>query len=1107
MAWTKRLIIQEAYGELGYSHYAFQLKPDQYAKACRSLDLLVRSYTSSKGLTLDEYPIPDSPSGFDLDEEIGVDDYAMMLVLNLAVRLAPTIGKVPSIETKQEAKRSLLDVMSAQATPRSRIHPCDMPMGSGNKWGWTGYSHYYPGTYGDDDCETVAEEETTEPETPEETSEPATEVEGMLDTSSIIVWVDRANGTPISGAMITATLSEVGETVTSFVSSEPVEFTTDSYGYTEMKLWPNIAPSTYTIRCVDPATGVVIFNETGVTVGSIDQTFNDLIAGNGNAVPDVSFTLTSTFDVVDYVLDITGTALDSDGTIAAYHWAVDGVTVSVAAALSYTITEPGVHEIRFTATDDDGAMRSSVQTLTLVEDSPALAAAIAAVETAESTTLQADVDTAQALVTALDDNPIKDSLQDRIDAIVVGLVAATSAVETAEAQQTPENQAAAQALVTALAASTAKNDLQTRLDALDAEVANVLAARALVVAAETYTWLASEQSTAQTAVDALQSSTERTALTTRLDALDDQVAAETGVQTAETERTQVAVDAAQALIDVLDAGDQVALQARLDAVYIAVTLIHQNTDPVGWANRPLNSPFLSNGFYARPPGIAANFSLSETIVAGSGWHCVHVQSDELRFNSFLAVGIQSEALAAADLGSSTDRLMIIGETVNFDGGEILGLGLGQDDLVIAINYTTSPTVYLIIGGAVVTTSSFVTTSAINLVIKSQYLAQDREVWPFQVNTGADLANRPMPAGIESALSTAGADTTGLVLGWNGSNPGTSRAAATISISGVSGTPTVGVTENLTVTCTDADLVDQSANVKWYNDGDNWNTAAPFATGATFAFTPAELGNYPIRAVYEDPEGRLVTDTAVVFVDGSISQPASTAWDAGVSHPSVADITANQARFGTATPLKLAVIGNWGMWGLFRYFEITMTTTDNSSQFGFGVSTLLNGDVMWGGRASGDDPTDGAGSFSILNQDVPGGGPTVWNNGSPFAELDGPNGWSAGATGMRFQGTHTIGFAIDALDKQDYAIVYIFALDDTLGTTVMFGSFRLRLSQLSPLYPMVYCNIASSELPGAFDVTVNGGGAAFVHDPRPIFTTEGVDQTNFEYGWLDSEVTP
>lgn len=132
MGWTRRQFVEQAFEEIGYASYVYDLEPEQLESAGRRLDAMVASW-NGKGIRIG-YPLPSSPELADLDTETGVPDYANEAIyLNLATRLAPTVGKMLSIETKANAK-SLYNLLLQQASrPLEQQLPNTMPAGAGNK--------------------------------------------------------------------------------------------------------------------------------------------------------------------------------------------------------------------------------------------------------------------------------------------------------------------------------------------------------------------------------------------------------------------------------------------------------------------------------------------------------------------------------------------------------------------------------------------------------------------------------------------------------------------------------------------------------------------------------------------------------------------------------------------------------------------------------------------------------------------------------------------------------------------------------------------------------------------------------------------------------------
>ncbi len=64
---------------------------------------------------------------------------------------------------------------------------------------------------------------------------------------------------------------------------------------------------------------------------------------------------------------VTGTASDSDGTIASYEWKEGSSVLATTASFSYIGTSIGVHTLTFKVTDDDGATKSDTMIVTVTE--------------------------------------------------------------------------------------------------------------------------------------------------------------------------------------------------------------------------------------------------------------------------------------------------------------------------------------------------------------------------------------------------------------------------------------------------------------------------------------------------------------------------------------------------------------------------------------------------------------------------------------------------------------------------------------------------------------------------------------------------------------------
>ena len=131
MGYSKRQIIEEAYGELGMASYVFDLDVDVLQRALRRLDSMMAEW-NGHGIRLG-YPIPASPDDSDLDELTNVPDWATeAIILGLAVRLAPGHGKTVSPQTLSAAKNAKDSILARMAMP-PEVQITGLPRGAGAK--------------------------------------------------------------------------------------------------------------------------------------------------------------------------------------------------------------------------------------------------------------------------------------------------------------------------------------------------------------------------------------------------------------------------------------------------------------------------------------------------------------------------------------------------------------------------------------------------------------------------------------------------------------------------------------------------------------------------------------------------------------------------------------------------------------------------------------------------------------------------------------------------------------------------------------------------------------------------------------------------------------
>jgi hypothetical protein len=131
MSYTKRQVVEAALAEIGLASYAFDLMPEQREAALKRLDSMMAEW-NGRGLRL-AYPVPGNPADSDIDTDSGLPDMAWeAAITNLALRIAPSYGKMVNPETKITARHSLNTLLARVAMPSEMKLPA-MPSGAGNK--------------------------------------------------------------------------------------------------------------------------------------------------------------------------------------------------------------------------------------------------------------------------------------------------------------------------------------------------------------------------------------------------------------------------------------------------------------------------------------------------------------------------------------------------------------------------------------------------------------------------------------------------------------------------------------------------------------------------------------------------------------------------------------------------------------------------------------------------------------------------------------------------------------------------------------------------------------------------------------------------------------
>jgi len=141
MGYTRRDFINGAFEEIGLASYAYDATAEELTGAMRRLDGMMAEW-NARGIRIG-YPIPSGPATGQLTDETAVPDSAWeAVVLNLAIRIAPSYGKNVMPATMTGAKRAFNALLNLHAQPAEMQLPV-MPAGAGNKpWRYDG--NYLP---------------------------------------------------------------------------------------------------------------------------------------------------------------------------------------------------------------------------------------------------------------------------------------------------------------------------------------------------------------------------------------------------------------------------------------------------------------------------------------------------------------------------------------------------------------------------------------------------------------------------------------------------------------------------------------------------------------------------------------------------------------------------------------------------------------------------------------------------------------------------------------------------------------------------------------------------------------------------------------------------
>ncbi len=135
MSFTKRQLVESAYGELALASYTFDLSPDEIQAGLLRIESMLRSWLN---LGIDTgYVFPVTPAKSNPDDPSGMlDRYEEAVRTNGSMRIAPLFGKTVSQETRTSAAIAYQSMLVGRPVPVVQL-PGNLPVGAGNRaWGW-----------------------------------------------------------------------------------------------------------------------------------------------------------------------------------------------------------------------------------------------------------------------------------------------------------------------------------------------------------------------------------------------------------------------------------------------------------------------------------------------------------------------------------------------------------------------------------------------------------------------------------------------------------------------------------------------------------------------------------------------------------------------------------------------------------------------------------------------------------------------------------------------------------------------------------------------------------------------------------------------------------
>ncbi|MES2662256.1 MAG: PKD domain-containing protein [Pseudomonadota bacterium] len=197
----------------------------------------------------------------------------------------------------------------------------------------------------------------------------------MAFTPAIITaTVFDQDNNPQDGARVSLELSDfdITNNGAQFITPTRREFVTGSNGEVTFNIFPNdqgTKDTFYLLNIYGAGTtsgGKKLIDNFKIKIPSGESDLSGLISGIINARPVAAFTMTPSSGTAPLMVALNGAgSYDPDGTIAAYTYRVDGLSIGTTQSLNYTFTNPGTYSVSLDVEDDVGAIRTTSQNITV----------------------------------------------------------------------------------------------------------------------------------------------------------------------------------------------------------------------------------------------------------------------------------------------------------------------------------------------------------------------------------------------------------------------------------------------------------------------------------------------------------------------------------------------------------------------------------------------------------------------------------------------------------------------------------------------------------------------------------------------------------------------